>query len=107
MCLHCERCYEREAYISVCPASAREVWKGFIQEVTAELLQVFETPKFIFSFGKKKKNLRPKQRKKFVVALCFSNIYFHLTCQDYVPKPIAHLFVCKCAFSLKLEVLDK
>lgn len=25
MCLHCERCSERKAHISVCPASAREV----------------------------------------------------------------------------------
>lgn len=42
-----------------------------------------------------------------VVAICFIKAYFYSPCQHYIPKPIAHLFMCKCAFSLKVEVFDK
>ena len=91
--------------------STGEVWKSFTQQVkvTDELLRALETLKLMaFAFSLKKK-FQTKAEKRFfvVVSTCFRNVYFHSPCQDYVPTPIAHLFMCKCAFRLKIEMLDK
>ena len=92
--------------------STGEVWKGFTQQVkvTDELLRALELMAFAFILKKKKKKkFQTKAEKRFfvVVSTCFRNAHFHSPCQDYVPTPIAHLFVCKCAFRLKMEMLDK
>lgn len=89
------------------PAATREVWKGLTQERTAEPLRAFETPQFLVFTFTLEKNKKIEAKAEEFVAICFGNVYFHFSCQDCVPKSIAHLFMRKCAFSLRVEVLDK
>lgn len=81
---------------------------GVTQGMTAELRGLWRHPSFwcLPLVLQKKKTVETKAEEEFV-AICFENVYSHFSCQDYVSKSIARLFMRKCVFSLKVEVLDK